>query len=71
VAAPSQLQTFRLPALRSQVLQINQTSFAQSATLTNNGNATMVIGGIQITGDYAQTNNCPSSLGSGSSCHSR
>ncbi|MBZ5665716.1 MAG: choice-of-anchor D domain-containing protein [Acidobacteriia bacterium] len=49
-------------------LQINQTSPAQSATLTNNGNATLVISGIQITGDYAQTNNCPGSLGIGSSC---
>jgi Beta-propeller repeat/Abnormal spindle-like microcephaly-assoc'd, ASPM-SPD-2-Hydin len=49
-------------------LQINQTSPAQSATLTNNGNATLVISTTQITGDYAQTNNCPSSLGIGSSC---
>ncbi|MGB9072202.1 MAG: choice-of-anchor D domain-containing protein [Terriglobales bacterium] len=49
-------------------LQINQTSPAQSATLTNNGNATLEISSIQITGDYAQTNNCPSSLGIGSSC---
>lgn len=49
-------------------LQINQTSSAQSATLTNNGNATLVISSIQISGDYAQTNNCPSSLGIGSSC---
>ena len=49
-------------------LQINQTSSSQSATLTNNGNATLVINSIQATGDYAQTDNCPSSLGIGSSC---
>ncbi len=49
-------------------LQINQTSSAQTVTLTNNGNATMVISDISITGDYAQTNNCPGSLGIGSSC---
>jgi hypothetical protein len=49
-------------------LQINQTSSAQSVTLTNNGNATMVISNIGITGDYAQTNSCPNSLGIGSSC---
>lgn len=49
-------------------LQINQTSSAQSATLTNNGNATLVISSIQISGDYAQSNNCPASLGIGSSC---
>ena len=49
-------------------LQINQTSSAQTVTLTNNGNATMVISDIEITGDYVQTNNCPGSLGIGSSC---
>ena len=49
-------------------LQINQTSPVQTATLTNNGNATLIINSIQVTGDYAQTNNCPASLGIGSSC---
>jgi hypothetical protein len=49
-------------------LQINQTSSAQTATLTNNGNATLVISNIAITGDYAQTDTCPGSLGIGSSC---
>lgn len=49
-------------------LQINQTSPAQTATLTNNGNATLVINSIAATGDYAQTNNCPGSLGIGSTC---
>lgn len=49
-------------------LQINQTSDAQTVTLTNNGNATMVISNISIEGDYAQTNTCPGSLGIGSSC---
>jgi hypothetical protein len=49
-------------------LQINQTSPAQTATLTNNGNATLVISNISTTGDYAQTNDCPGSLGIGSSC---
>ena len=49
-------------------LQINQTSSAQTATLTNNGNATLVISNIATTGDYAETDNCPASLGIGSSC---
>ena len=44
-------------------LQISQASSAQSVTLTNNGNATLVISGIQITGDYAQTNTCPGVAG--------
>ncbi len=49
-------------------LQINQTSSAQTATLTNNGNATLVISNITISAAYAQTDNCPGSLGIGSSC---
>jgi hypothetical protein len=49
-------------------LQVNQSSSAQSVTLTNNGNATLNISNIAISGDYAQTNNCPTALGIGSSC---
>lgn len=49
-------------------LQIKQSSSAQAATLTNNGNATLMISTIAISGDYAETDNCPSSLGIGSSC---
>ena len=49
-------------------LQINQSSEAQTVTITNNGNATMVITQISVSGDYAQTNTCPGSLGIGSSC---
>jgi hypothetical protein len=49
--------------------QIMQTSSAaQALTLTNTGNATMNVGTIQITGDYAQTNNCPATLTVNSSC---
>jgi hypothetical protein len=49
-------------------LEIGVTSPSQSVTLTNNGNATMTISDIGLTGDYAQTNNCPGSLGISSSC---
>jgi hypothetical protein len=49
--------------------QIMQTSSAaQAVTLTNTGNATMNVGTVQITGDYAQTNNCPATLTANSSC---
>jgi hypothetical protein len=41
---------------------------AQVATLTNQGNAALNIGNIQITGEFSQTNNCPSGLAGGSSC---
>jgi hypothetical protein len=49
-------------------LQIGQTSPQQTVTLTNNGNATLNLSSSVITGDYAQTNNCPSALGVGSTC---
>jgi hypothetical protein len=49
-------------------LQLNLASAPQSATLTNNGNATLNLNSIGITGDYAETNNCPSALGVGSVC---
>jgi len=49
-------------------LQIGQSSPQQSVTLTNNGNATLNLNNIALTGDYAQTNDCPSALGVGSVC---
>ncbi len=48
--------------------QLNQTSSPQTVTLTNDGNASMEISNIGVTGEYAQTNNCPASLGIGSNC---
>jgi hypothetical protein len=59
---------FTASSLTFPSLEIGITSSAQSVTLTNNGNATMTISDISITGDYAQTNNCPGSLGIASSC---
>jgi len=47
---------------------INSSSAAQTVTIGNTGNATLNISGIQTTGDFAQTNNCPPALGFGSSC---
>jgi hypothetical protein len=48
------------------------TSAPQNVTLTNNGNINLTISLIQITGmnsgDFNQTNNCPSSLSPNSSC---
>jgi hypothetical protein len=49
-------------------LQINQTSSPQTVTLTNNGNATLNLSNIAVSGDYSQTNNCPPALGVGSAC---
>ena len=44
------------------------TSAAQTATLSNTGSAPLAIASIVAAGDYAQTDNCPASLGVGSSC---
>jgi hypothetical protein len=48
--------------------QMGTSSAAQTATLSNSGNAALNISGIQVTGDYQQTNNCPAQLPTGSSC---
>jgi hypothetical protein len=47
---------------------LRTSSIARTVTLTNNGNATLNISNIQVTGDYAQTNNCSSALAASSSC---
>jgi subtilisin family serine protease len=47
---------------------VGTTSSPQSVTLTNSGNATLAISGISASGDFAQTNNCPASLGVGANC---
>ena len=41
---------------------------AEAVTLANDGNMDLSIAGIQITGDYAQTNNCPAILSASSVC---
>lgn len=41
---------------------------AQSVTLTNPGNAGIAIAGINVSGDFDQTNTCPATLAPGTSC---
>ena len=43
-------------------------SAAQSVSLTNTGNAPLAISGINVTAPFLHTNNCPSSLGAGTTC---
>ncbi len=43
-------------------------SSSRQVTLTNQGNIPLSISNIQITGAYAQTNNCSSSVAAGASC---
>ena len=47
---------------------VGTTSAAQAITLTNGGSATLSISGIGISGDFAQTNNCGTSVAAGGSC---
>jgi hypothetical protein len=51
---------------------VNTTSGAQTVTVLNNGTAALDLSGIAITGpnasDFAQTNNCPTSLAVNASC---
>jgi hypothetical protein len=47
---------------------IYTTSAAKTVKLTNSGRGLLVIGKIVVTGPFAQTNNCGSTVNSGSSC---
>lgn len=43
-------------------------SATQAITLTNTGNIALSIGGVQVSGNFKQTNNCSATLSAGSSC---
>jgi len=43
-------------------------STAQTVTLSNSGDLPLTVGNIQVTGDFAQSNNCPATVLAGSSC---
>ena len=47
---------------------VSTTSAAQSVTLTNTSSAALSISSIAASGDFAQTNNCGSSLAANASC---
>jgi len=47
---------------------IGTTSATQTVTLTNTGNATLTITSITASGDFAQTNNCGTSVAAGAGC---
>lgn len=43
-------------------------SAVQTVTLGNNGNTALKVDSIQVSGDFAQTNNCPAALPAASNC---
>ena len=47
---------------------VGSSSAAQSVTLSNTGSIPLLINGIQVTGAFAQTNNCQPVIPSGSGC---
>ncbi len=47
---------------------VNTTSGSKSVTLNNSGDVSLSISGISVNGDFAQTNNCPTSLAKGANC---
>ena len=49
-------------------LQVNSTSTAQAVTLANTGSAALAVASIALTGNFAQTNNCGTSVAAGASC---
>jgi len=48
--------------------KVGTTSIAQSVKLTNRGAGALLVSSIKTSGDYHQTNNCPASLSSNSTC---
>jgi len=47
---------------------LNTSSAAQSVTVSNTGSAAASVSGVTVSGDYAQTNTCGSSIAAGGSC---
>ena len=60
--------SFSPPSLDFSGQFIGNSSSAQTITLSNSGNATLQISTIGISGDFAETNNCPSSIAAEASC---
>ncbi len=60
--------TFNATSLNFGVLQVGLTSSSQSVTVTNVSPHSATFTGIAATGDYAQTNTCPTTLNAAQNC---
>jgi hypothetical protein len=71
-AVPAPVAVLTPPSFSFGSIQTGSSSSAQTATLSNTGNAALSITGIVIgganAGDFAQTNTCGSSVAAGASC---
>ena len=65
---PASSVTASPSALNFGSLATGQTSSAQTVTVSNPTNASASVSGISVSGDFAQTNNCGSSIAAGGSC---
>jgi hypothetical protein len=70
--SPGPVVNFNPTSLTFAGQNVGSTSAAQTVTLTNTGTTTLNISSITLTGtnasDFAQTNNCPTSLAANASC---
>jgi phospholipase C len=60
--------TLSPPLLNFSNKLVGKTTPTKTATLTNDGNASLNISSIAVSGDYAQTNDCGSALAAKASC---
>jgi hypothetical protein len=60
--------TFSAYSLNFGVLKVGLTSPPQTVTVTNSSNHASTFSGIASSGDYSQTNNCPTTLNAGGQC---
>jgi hypothetical protein len=67
-SAPSATLSTNPSSLTFGSTTVGSTSPAQSVTVQNTGNAAASVTSIAASGDYAQTNNCGSSIAAGASC---
>ena len=58
-------------ALSFSATLVGATSAAKTVTIKNTGNTALGIQSISITGEFAQTNNCPASLAAQASCQAQ
>jgi len=67
-AASAPIATVSPTSLAFPGQQVGISSAIRTVTLTNSGNAALSINSVQSTGDYAQTNTCPTAIAASSSC---
>lgn len=68
IGPPAPAATLQPGSLTFASQTVSTQSAAQTITLGNSGGATLTVSGIQASGDFSETNNCPTSLASAATC---